>query len=953
MTQSRLATAVRSIRQVLVDRAAEPPADRDLLREFAGRHDSGAFAAIVRRYGPLVLGICRRELRHEQDAEDAFQATFLVLARKAGSIRRGESLAAWLHGVSCRIAMKAKRTAARRRAREEQVRAQVASNPVSDLAWREVQAVLDEEVQRLPALYRGPFVLCCLEGVAHAETARRLGLKQGTVASRLAHARKLLQAALDRRGITLSTVLAALAVTGGARAAVPQVLAETAALAAPPFAAGASPGISARALSLAEEVLRTFVATRAKLGTALLLLCLLGSAGSVLAHRLAAANGAEAEQGATVGPQPPGQRSGGDADKRRAEALFEQKGDAVTVGSRVLGPDGKPFAGATVTVWWHSGTGWVLWHQSAMHTDRPRRVATSAADGNFRFSLSRAEMKGSLANSRPNPWDTVMVVASAKGHGPAWASVVDFAKKDLTLRLARDDVPITGRIRDLEGRPVASAAVRVTRIKLDDQDSWLDQNGWVGLPDKVTTGKDGCFTMTGVGRDRTVSLLVSGPGIETRVVTVSTRAAKRATVDLLVGPTKVIEGTVRARDTGKPLAGAWIYGSEWHYCNTHQVRAVRARTDERGRYRLVGLPKARSYEITVYPADEAAYLAIRRSVADPTADMTPLRFDWQLRRGVPVRCRLIDRETGRPVHGSMQYEVGKSNPLYPEAELGPGVIPSREFMRCRATDQTGTIRFIAYPGAGAIFARAGGGGPYLMARLDAADEARGHYPLEKGNPANGFVGLSNGYRRIDPDPAKDGELTFDIAFTRGRSVKGKLIGPDGKPVTGATAHGHAKKEGLASDTFTAAGLYPGEARTLSFVHAGHKLVGHVVVRGTEKGPLTVRMQPWGTLTGRLVDADGKPHSGVKVRLHYPTLPPPGMQPWDKPAETDRDGRFRVEGLLPGLRHELSLEGATVLDGKALKGLSTSAGEVKDVGTIRVKVTPAKKPAPASGSSPGD
>src|SRR5262249_40465683 len=105
---------------------------------------------------------------------------------------------------------------------------------------------------------------------------------------------------------------------------------------------------------------------------------------------------------------------------------------------------------------------------------------------------------------------------------------------------------------------------------------------------------------------------------------------------------------------------------------------------------------------------------------------------------------------------------------------------------------------------------------------------------------------------------------FDIELTRGRAVEGKLVGPDGKPVAGATALGHPAD--LKADAFTAGGLYPGEERTLSFVHREHKLIGHVVVKGTEKGPLTVRLERWGALTGRLVDPGGKPLPGVRVRL---------------------------------------------------------------------------------------
>ena len=148
--------------------------------------------------------------------------------------------------------------------------------------------------------------------------------------------------------------------------------------------------------------------------------------------------------------------------------------------------------------------------------------------------------------------------------------------------------------------------------------------------------------------------------------------------------------------------------------------------------------------------------------------------------------------------------------------------------------------------------------------------------------------------------------------------------------------------------FTALGLYPKEPRTLSFVHKENKLIGYVVVDGTKVQPVEVRLQPWGAVTGRLVDGDGKPLAGVKVRRFYPTLPPPGMRANGKEFVTDADGRFRVEGLLPEQKHRLALagpkEGIKLDAGAALKDLSTPAGRVKDLGDVRVQVqtVPAKK-----------
>src|SRR5262249_6590055 len=194
--------------------------DRQLLDDYASRNDPGAFAALVRRHGPTVLGVCRRMLRHEQDAEDAFQAVFLVLARGARTIRKGDSLTSWLYGVSYRIALRARRDAARRRKHE--ARAQASRGAADwETAWRELQGVLDEEVEQLPLAYRDVFVLCCLDGLSGPAAAARLGVKENTVFSRLARARKRLREQLARRGISLASVLTALAISGRGQAALP------------------------------------------------------------------------------------------------------------------------------------------------------------------------------------------------------------------------------------------------------------------------------------------------------------------------------------------------------------------------------------------------------------------------------------------------------------------------------------------------------------------------------------------------------------------------------------------------------------------------------------------------------------------------------------------------------------------------------------------------------------
>jgi RNA polymerase sigma factor (sigma-70 family) len=259
----------------------EPP-DGVLLERFTARRDEAAFAALVRRYGPLVLGICRRVLHHEHDAEDAFQAVFCVLARKAGTLRPGTAVGAWLYTVTCRIARKAKAVQVRRHMRETDLPDIPAPDQPPEWLWRELQPVLDEEVSRLPERFRRPFVLCCLEGKTNEQAAAQLNCPLGTVLSRLARARERLRTRLIRRGLTLSAeMLAAVLAYQATAAPVGGALAEAAVRAGVRYATGQP--VAAGVAALADGFLKALARTRltlavglmSALGIIVLILCLL------------------------------------------------------------------------------------------------------------------------------------------------------------------------------------------------------------------------------------------------------------------------------------------------------------------------------------------------------------------------------------------------------------------------------------------------------------------------------------------------------------------------------------------------------------------------------------------------------------------------------------------------------------------------------------------------------
>jgi RNA polymerase sigma factor (sigma-70 family) len=921
MTDVPLATLVRHLRSAALPRPAEGT-DHQLLQDFARHNDSSAFAALVRRHGPAVLGVCRRVLRQEQDAEDAFQACFLVLARKAGSVRKGGSLASFLHGVSYRIAMRAKRDSARRRKHEAQARPAPHAPPGWESAWREVQGILDEEVERLPQAHRAVFVLCCLNGLSKPEAARQLGLKEGTVSSRLAGARKRLRERLTARGISLSAVLAALGLSSGAKAALPAKLAEATAGSALKFAVGSSAGtgIPAKVLSLAEGALKTMSAPKLKFAALVLALGLLG-AGSALLYQRHASAGEPAAPAAKPAekaekPAPP---AGGKSDEK------------VTLSGTVVGPDGKPVKGAEVRVWAAGKRG---------------RRATTDDRGRFRLEVGPKQAQGA------------QLIASARGVGPDWVGVGEAGKgKELTLRLAKDDVPITGRILDLEGRPVAGAAVRVQSLRKPagaDLAPWLDQArrgrhedlprlgaDALGRTKTLTAGKDGRFRLEGFGRERLVGLHVEGPGIQQVDFSVITRPKRPAgmrdgyygvygaTFDILVGPGRAITGTVREKGSGKPLAGITVASAYRGWVIT--------KTDARGRYRIDGVGKYPEYMVS---AGGLPYFNCTKMNVPDKAGLAPIEVNFELEKGVVVSGRLTDKLTGKPVRGRVHYAACSDNPHLKEyADLGKLQLIAADYGGVAAD---GTFRALAIPGRGA-----------LCVQADDVDRY-----VRKAPPGLNLGRLVlEAYHAVVPvnvSPEDPKSLKYDITLEPGRTLPGTVVDPDGKPLPGAYAlglsavmSGLGEAETLKGADFRVGGL-DSQPRALFFFHPGRKLARLLTVRKDDPAPLRARLGPLGTLTGRIVaGSESKPQADVKVRavltldfkLYGKELPKDlllNYPSWDRllkvEATTGKDGRFRLEGLVPGLKYSLRVgERREPVYAANVDHLTVESGKVTDAG----------------------
>jgi RNA polymerase sigma factor (sigma-70 family) len=275
MATSRLSEVVQHLRRVILLRDGAGLTDGQLLEFFIANRDEAAFSALVRRHAPMVWGVCRRVLHNYQDAEDAFQATFLVLVRKASSVVPRHMVGNWLYGVAHQTALKASSTIARRKSRESQVPAMPEPEAAEQNLWSDVQPRLDQELSRLPDKYRVPIILCDLEGKTRKEAARQLRLPEGTLASRLARARAMLARRLGQRGVAMpARALAGLVVQQSASANVPTALVSSTIKATSLLAAGqavAASAVSAKVASLTEGVLKAMLLSKLKIATGLLL----------------------------------------------------------------------------------------------------------------------------------------------------------------------------------------------------------------------------------------------------------------------------------------------------------------------------------------------------------------------------------------------------------------------------------------------------------------------------------------------------------------------------------------------------------------------------------------------------------------------------------------------------------------------------------------------------------
>jgi RNA polymerase sigma factor (sigma-70 family) len=961
--------------------------DRQLLERFTARDDpaaQAAFAAIVARHGPMVLGVCRQLLGDHHLAEDAFQAVFLVLARRARSIRNPDQLGPWLHGVSLRTARKTRGRLARRRQIEEagavgrpEARPAVQAEQVID---RERAEALHREIDRLPGSFRLAVVLCYFEGLSPDEAADRLRWPGGTLRSRLVRARHRLRRGLARRGIVLSgTALAAVLAPRSSSASVSSPLCDITTRAAMNFAAGHA-AAAPSATALAQEVLRSMLIHKLKLTAfALMLLGAVATGAGFLTHALAVN---DEPRNPPSAPQPQISVKADSADPKPSP------GRMIVVG-RVLDPAGKPVASASVMV--YATLRRAEW-RLATRAPGPIGQARGDASGRFRLDAPRT--------SSSSHYD-VGAAAVAPGYGTSWVDLdpdADQPSADITLR---PEQVIHGRAIDIQGQPVAGVAIAVEGmgraprgpeslpLQIEGAHFWggnTARSPVSGWPKPATSDAEGRFTVHGAGRGLRVLLIADDPRFARQRIIVDTdNTSDSKSITITMEPAKVFTGRVTDADTGKPVPHAPI-----------EIDAFRGgpsypsffETDGDGHFRANPFSTDRYQLAVVAPAGDA-YLNAATQIFTWTKGSVERRIDIALHRGVSIHGKVTEEGSGRPVAGATIGYHARGNGDNP-----PGETFSFNGQAESAPD--GSYQLAVLPGPGTIVVQ-GPSDDYVLQPI-------GKRMLEEGQPGGSRLYVHASTPR-DLKPGA-GPQEVHIRLRRGITVKGQALDPGGQPVRNAwifstlvvapqpwparnwsgrhhvdVHDGRFELHGIDPDAEVSAFFLDPEHKRGAAVNLSSKSIalmtiatrtGRVEVGATARfsgesktrGPITVRLQPCGTATARLVDPEGKPLAAYRDLYLISMVVTPGPDrmsndPADKTrlsaeqgflsdidpihyAEgclADAEGRITFSALIPGATYRVFDRTARNADGigrQIRKEFTVKPGENLDLGDIRIE-----------------
>jgi RNA polymerase sigma factor (sigma-70 family) len=998
MAKTTVSPLESMIRRLAEDHQTKNLSDRELLGRFCADKDEAAFGSLVRRHGPMVLSVCRNVAGTEQDAEDVFQATFLVLARKAGSIRKMTSAANWLHGVAYRIALSGRKAFARRQRHETRAGLLRSGKANDDLSWQEVQCLIHAELTSLAECYRAPLVLCFLEGWTQDEAAKQLSISKTTLKKRLERGRSLLRMRLLARGLGPAAVLAASSWPGAtAQGCLPPMLASATTKAGLAFSQGqAICGlVTGSVCRLVEGTLRVTVAAKTKVAvTALLMLALVPAIGGWVA------GGTGPHTEVRIGHNI--RHLAAPADSGRSRSRFASADDraavkepaptgpqqTLTVSGRVLDPSAQPAARARL----------LLFNLDNQIVE----LGSSAADGGFKFQVAAPD-----ATRSPFRAPIQYLVAQRAGAGVDFARVPDGRTDDpVELRLVHD-LPIKGRVINTEGKPVAGAQVFVVGIGVyadSSVDSFLSQ--WKNqelkrpqsatiswMPESVkylhvdsrsflsaTTDSEGRFAIAGAGRERSVTLEIRGPGIAAcRALVVS-----RAGLDLkpynvaaaefvakvkpiygtpqrvLYGPDlsivveadRPVRGLVKDIDTGKPLAGVVVALAP--SALQPSLTALTGQTGASGRFEIRGAPRAEAYTLDV-PSDPAAgYLPAHVRVADKPG-YEPIAADVLVKKGVIVTGRVLDAVTKTALPGWAEVDVLEDNPFvrgYPDFLSGAS--------QRKHTEADGTFRLVTIPGpvlvrGGPSYLRLPEGEPAFYKYKPVVGDSqhpRYFYELVPGliacRTAGGRItGLDGNFCKVLTIEPGVKTITQDVIVEPAAAFQVKIQDSEGRPLSGTLVSGVGHEDfrmgrplQLRSDTCFAYALEPGKPRQMVFYAPDKMLIGALLLQGNHKEPAVAKLGPAGGVKGRLVE-DGKPLHGIVVRLQFGDRAADRVQSHVyrvKPIETDGDGAFQMDTVIPELKFmpQFTRAGRTFEPLKKLQERSVAAGAMLNLGDIEVK-----------------